>query len=171
MEYRLADVRQPDGFCNGPGEANAQPSLRWFVSFGNAAFTRKRSEANVCVFRPPPPAEPRRLSEARFGLLFDQLRGHELAGILGEFDLRRWGTKDVQVSTLWESHRSETTLLACLSNPELDVILRRVDLKTGGSKSDRIERLVEHFAVLDEVAFRAAQSVAPGSLVRNGTAL
>ena len=110
----------------------------------------------------PPPAEPRRLSEARFGLLFEQLRGHQMAGILGEFDLRRWGTKEMQVSTLWESHRSESTLLGCLSNPELDVILRRVALRTGGSKSERTERLIEYFASLDEVAFRAAQGDVSG---------
>ena len=110
---------------------------------------------------PPPPAEPRRLSEARFSLLFAQIRGQVLAGILGEFDFRRWGTKALQVRTLWEAQRSESTLLACLSNAELDVILGRVDLKTGGSKSDRIERLVQHFSSLDEVAFRVAH--APGT--------
>ena len=80
-----------------------------------------------------------------------------MAEILGEFDLRRWGTKEMQVRTLWESHRSETTLLGCLSNPELGVILRRVALRTGGSKSERTERLIEYFASLDEAAFRAAQ--------------
>lgn len=101
---------------------------------------------------PAPPEEPRRLSELRFNLLFAQLRGHVLAGILGEFDLRRWGTKDLQVRTLWDSHRSETTLLSRLSNFELDVVLRRLSLRTGGSKIDRIERLVEHFSSLDEVA-------------------
>lgn len=118
---------------------------------------------------PPPPVEPRRLSEERFSLLFAQLRGQVLAGILGELNLRRWGTKDLQVRTLWDANRSETTLLACLSNPELDVILRRVDLKTGGSKSDRIERLIEHFASLDEVAFRVAHSAATDSYASEDT--
>lgn len=99
---------------------------------------------------PPPPAEPRYLSERRFALLFGHLRGHELAGILGEFDLRRWGTKDMQIQTLWEAERSEATLLACFSNLELDSILRRVDLKAGGSKADRIERLLQHFSSLSE---------------------
>jgi len=99
---------------------------------------------------PPPPVEPRRLSEKRFALLFGHLRGHELSGVLGQLDLRRWGGKDTQVRTLWDAQRSEDTLLACFSNPELDAILRRVDLKTGGSKADRIERLVEHFSSLSE---------------------
>jgi len=109
----------------------------------------------------PPPAivETRRLTEERFTLLFTQLRGHELAGILGEFELRRWGPKDLQIRTLWEAQRAEETLLGCLSNPELDVILKRVDLKPGGSKAERIERLVAFFSTLDEAAFRARQSI------------
>jgi hypothetical protein len=112
----------------------------------------------------PPPIEPRRLSETRFALLFEQLRGHQLAGILAEFDLRRrWGTKGLQVRTLWDAHRSESTLLACLSNQELDTVLRRLDLKTGGSKADRTDRLIEHFALVDEIAFRAAQAPANDS--------
>jgi hypothetical protein len=98
---------------------------------------------------PEPIAEPRRLSEERFGYLFSYFRGHELADILGEFNLRRWGTKEFQGQTLWEAQRAETTLLGCLSNLELEVILRRVGLKTGGSKADRIERLVEYFATLE----------------------
>jgi hypothetical protein len=109
---------------------------------------------------PPPPAEPRRLSQARFGLLFGQIRALVLGGILGEFGLRRWGTKEVQVSTLWEANRSESTLLGALSNAELDVVLRRVNLKTGGSKSDRIGRLVDHFESLDDAAVHTAQSAA-----------
>ncbi len=109
---------------------------------------------------PPAPTEPRRLSEARFGLLFGQIRGIVLGAILGEFGLRRWGTKEAQVGTLWEAHRSEITLLGVLSNAELDVVLRRISLKTGGSKADRINRLIEHFESLDDAAVNAAQSVA-----------
>ena len=117
---------------------------------------------------PPPPAEPRRLSEERFGQLFEHLRGHELSGILSEFDLRRSGTKEMQVRTLWEAQRAETTLLACLSNPELDGVLRRADLKTaGGSKTDRIDRLIEHFASLDGQAARAGHSAAPAPQVED----
>lgn len=101
----------------------------------------------------PPPAEPRELPEERFALLFTQLRGHELAAILGEFDLRRFGTKELQVQTLWGAQRSEVTLLSCLSNVDLDTILRRVDLKTGGSKAERIARLVSYFATVDTAAF------------------
>jgi hypothetical protein len=90
--------------------------------------------------------EPRRLDEERFALLFDRLRGHQLADILGEFDLRRWGTKDSQIRTLWEAHRSEATLLSRLSNQELEDILKRANLKLGGAKSERIGRLLDRFA-------------------------
>jgi hypothetical protein len=111
---------------------------------------------------PPPAAEPRRLSEARFNELFEHLRGHELAGILGEFDLRRSGTKETQVRALWDAQRAETTLLACLTGPELDGLLRRVGLKAGGgSKPDRIDRLLGHLASLDGVAAPEAHSAAP----------
>lgn len=110
---------------------------------------------------PPAPVEVRRLSETRFSLLFEKMKGHELSSILSQLDLRRWGTKDLQVRTLWEAQRSESTLLECFSNPELDVVLRRVDLKTGGSKADRIERLVEHFASLDESTSQATAGDSP----------
>lgn len=95
---------------------------------------------------PPPVEEPRRLDRERFASLFSQFRGHELAGLLGEFELRRWGGKDLQIETLWESHRAETTLLSKLSNPELEGVLRRVELRPGGSKAERVERLLTHFA-------------------------
>ncbi|MDI1484348.1 hypothetical protein [Polyangium sp. y55x31] len=101
-------------------------------------------------------AEPRRLDEVRFALLFGKLRGHEMAGILGEFNLRRWGGKDLQIRTLLESQRSETTLLGRLSNLELETVLRRVNLKPGGSKAERIERLLEHFATVNVDVLRAA---------------
>jgi hypothetical protein len=117
---------------------------------------------------PPPPAEPRRLSEGRFTQLFEHLRGHELAGILGEFELRRSGTKEMQVRALWDAQRAETTLLSCLSNSELDGVLRRAELKAGGgSKSDRIDRLLEHFASLDGGAPARAHSAAPAPHVED----
>lgn len=94
---------------------------------------------------PPPIQEPRRLDEERFALLFSRLRGHELAAVLAQFDLRRWGTKEAQVKTLWDSHRSEETLLGALASTDLEGVLRRLDLKSNGSKGDRVHRLVEHF--------------------------
>jgi hypothetical protein len=112
----------------------------------------------------PPPVveEPRALDETRFAHLFSKCRGHELAGILAEFDLRRWGAKDAQIRTLWEAHRSETTLLACLSNQELEAILRRVDLKTGGSKAERIARLLGHFAAVSDAELEGPVSDTDG---------
>lgn len=95
---------------------------------------------------PPPVREPRRLDEERFGLLFSRLRGYELVAVLGQFDLKRSGTKDAQVGTLWEAHRSEETLLNALSSADLEGMLRRLDLKASGSKADRVARLIEHFS-------------------------
>lgn len=96
---------------------------------------------------PPAIEEPRHLERAGFESLFETLPGHQLAAILGEFGLRRWGTKSVQLATLWESNRSEVTLLGCLRNPELDDVLERLELRRGGSKPERIKRLVDHFAL------------------------
>jgi hypothetical protein len=95
----------------------------------------------------PPPRidEPRRLDEAGFSRLFTELRGQDLAVILGEFDLRRWGTKETQVGALWESHRSEQTLLSALSSPDIEGLLRRLGLRTNGSKSERVQRVIVHF--------------------------
>jgi hypothetical protein len=48
----------------------------------------------------------------------------------------------------------------------LDGLLRRIGLKTGGgSKPDRINRLLEHFASLDGVAVQDAHSAAPAPQV------
>ena len=94
---------------------------------------------------PEPPApveEPRRLDEVRFMALFSSLRAQDLAAILGQFDLRRWGPKDLQVQTLWDAHRSEETLLNALSSADIELLLRRLDLKSSGSKADRIQRAI-----------------------------
>lgn len=99
---------------------------------------------------PPPIDEPRQLTQSAFEALFSKLRGHELMTILGEFDLRRTGTKEQQVSTLWESRRAEMTLLTALSSSDLEGYLRRLDLKPTGTKGERIQRALEHFATSRE---------------------
>jgi hypothetical protein len=108
----------------------------------------------------PPPLlvidEPRSLDRARFVALFSKLRGHELAEILAELDLKRWGGKEAQVRTAWESKRSETTLLSALSNGEVENLLRRLDLKVSGTKSERVQRVIEHFGSLEQTAFDTA---------------
>jgi hypothetical protein len=95
---------------------------------------------------PPPVQEERTLDQHSFTCLFARLRGFELGTILGQFDLRRSGTKDMQAAALWGSHRSEETLLGALSNSDLEGILKRLELKTNGTKGERIKRLIEHFA-------------------------
>lgn len=114
------------------------------------------------ILREPEPAPPiqddRSLSEERFRLLFSRLRGHELATILAQFDLRRWGTKEQQIRTLWDSHRAETTLLNALSSTDLEVLLKRLDLKTRGSKLERAQRAIEYFASASEEALRTVSA-------------
>ncbi len=97
---------------------------------------------------PDPPEkvrEARRLERASFGSLFDLLRAHELTSVLIEFDLKRSGTKEVQIQTLWEAERAEATLLGCLGSPDIEGLLRRANLRTNGPKAERIERLVANF--------------------------
>lgn len=105
---------------------------------------------------PPPIQEPRRLDEERFALLFSRLRGYELVAVLGQFELRRSGSKEAQVRALWDAHRSEETLLGALSSADLEGLLRRLDLKTSGSKVDRMHRLVEHFENASPESLRAS---------------
>jgi hypothetical protein len=95
---------------------------------------------------PPPVQEPRHLDEAQFLTMFLHLRGQELGAILAEFELRRLGPKAQQIQALWGSHLSEESLLAALSNPDLEGILRRVNLKPNGPKPERIRRLIDHFS-------------------------
>lgn len=95
---------------------------------------------------PPPVVETRELNHTQFSALFSQLRGLDLAAILGEFDLRRWGTKETQIETLWDAHRSEPTLLNALSSADIESLLRKLELRAAGSKSERIRRVIDHFA-------------------------
>lgn len=120
---------------------------------------------------PPPIQEPRRLDEERFALLFSRLRGYELVAVLGQFELRRGGAKDVQVHTLWEAHRSEETLLDALASADLEGLLRRLDLKTSGSKADRIQRLVEHFENASTDSLRSNPESPAGAGAPTGDAL
>lgn len=95
--------------------------------------------------------EPRALTETRFKALFGSLRGNQLADILGAFpDARQSGTKDVRTAALWGLKRSEVTLLSTLTHRDLDDVLWRLRLKMSGSKRDRIDRIILHFAALDE---------------------
>jgi hypothetical protein len=98
----------------------------------------------------PPILEDRTLDEQKFGLLFASLKGAELTQILWALpDLKQSGTKEVRTKTLWQSHRAESTLLGFLRNRDIEDILSRFELRIGGSKPDRIQRLVDYFAGLD----------------------
>jgi hypothetical protein len=98
----------------------------------------------------PPVQEPRKLDERRFVALFSRLRGHELGAVLAEFELRRWGSKETQTKELWEAHRSEETLLNALTSSDLEGLLKRLEIKAAGSKAERIQRAIEHFAKMTD---------------------
>lgn len=118
------------------------------------------------ILREPEPAAPpvqemRSLDEGRFQLLFSRLKGHELSTILSQFDLRRWGTKEQQIRTLWEAHRAEETLLNALSSPDLEGLLKRLELKTRGSKVERAQRAIEYFAASSAEALDVDSATSP----------
>jgi hypothetical protein len=100
---------------------------------------------------PPPPRilEPRVLDRAHFDTMFSALPHQELSDILRRFpSLRQTGTKEIRIGTLWEAHLSETTLLGSLMTRQLEDALQRLGLRFGGSKKERIERFIAHFAGL-----------------------
>ena len=95
----------------------------------------------------PPRQEPRELDQEHFETLFGVFLHQELTDILRRFpDLRQTGTKETRIRTLWEARLSETTLLGELMNRQLEDVLHRLGLRLGGSKGDRIDRIIRHFA-------------------------
>jgi len=96
---------------------------------------------------PPPPPEPKRLDDARFRMLFDALKSDDLTDVLAGIDSPRiTGTKDQKVLLLWQSRFAETTLLSHLTNRSLEELLGVFDLKVGGAKRERIDRVVDYVA-------------------------
>lgn len=94
----------------------------------------------------PPRREQRRLDQERFEALFSALLHQELTDILRRFpDLRQTGTKEVRIKTLWQAHLAEHTLLGELMNRDLEDVLHRLGLRLGGSKNERIGRIIDHF--------------------------
>lgn len=89
--------------------------------------------------------EMKALKEESFRYLFEFLTGRELQDILESFEeLPTSGTKAARISNLWRSAYNETTLLAQLQNRQLEDILERMELGRGGSKTDRVIRLIDH---------------------------
>lgn len=93
---------------------------------------------------PPPPPEERSLDPRSFDTFFGFLRGEDLSDILtGIGSSRVTGAKDTKVTLLRESRFSESSLLLQLDAKQLDGILAKRRLKQGGSKRDRVARLLE----------------------------
>jgi hypothetical protein len=110
----------------------------------------------------PPTEEPRRLGEPQFVTLFSALLHQELTDILRRFPrLRQTGTKETRIRTLWQAHLAEQTLLSELMNRDLEDILHRLGLRLGGSKHDRIERIIHHFSEMVGVSLAPRGAYSP----------
>ncbi len=94
--------------------------------------------------------EPKTLSREQFDRLFGELTGKELGAVLERFtELPQSGTKSTRVETLWASRYSERSMLSVLQNRHLEDILERLQLRLGGSKAERVMRLLDFAAALD----------------------
>jgi hypothetical protein len=103
--------------------------------------------------------EPRVLDEQRFRALFASLRGDDLTDILTDIDSSRvTGAKETKISLLFYSTFSETSLLAKLTNRALEETLGRHQLRTAGSKRERVNRLVEYYRAMPEILDADSQS-------------
>ena len=102
-----------------------------------AAFAPPPPEA------PPEPAEPRVLGDEAFLALFSSLRQQDLSDILAGIGANRvTGAKDHLVKLLKETRFSEATLLLELNLKQLEAALDKAKLKAGGSKREKVERLL-----------------------------
>ncbi|MFY2560013.1 SAP domain-containing protein [Corallococcus terminator] len=96
---------------------------------------------------PPPPLEPRVLTPAAFDTLFGAFRGQDLSDILAGIDANRvTGTKEHLVRLLRESRLGEAALLMELDLRQLEAVLSKHQIKTGGAKREKIQRLLEFFS-------------------------
>jgi hypothetical protein len=103
-----------------------------------------RAPGQMAAASPPPPPERKELSEQFFRVLFGNLTNEELYEILSELpDLKRTGSKEIRLATLWSSPFSEATLLNRLTNRSLTSILDRCRLKVSGPKDEKIKRLID----------------------------
>lgn len=107
------------------------------------------SDADIRPARPealPPSAEPRSIERLAFEALLLSLRQSDLSDILVGIDSKRvTGAKEQLVQLVIESPFSEVTLLRELASKQLDVALDRAGLKSGGTKDERIRRLIVHY--------------------------
>jgi hypothetical protein len=112
-------------------------------------FAEGRDQSTPEAAAPPTIVEAKLLAKPQFVCLFESFSGKELESILDSTEnLPRSGSKALRVSNLWGSTYSEVTLLSSLQNRQLEDALARLDLRTGGTKTDRVNRLVDHALTL-----------------------
>ncbi len=98
--------------------------------------------AHAASLPTPVVAEPKELTDEGFRKLLSPLTGHQLQVLCMEHELKHSGTKEIRMTTLWESPYSERTLLRSLRNPELSALCREHSLDPSGPKEVMIDRLV-----------------------------
>lgn len=141
-ESSLGKLRDLCREVNAPSSGHKEDVIERLISHFAGGFDQVSIEEV-----PEEVREDRALNELKFTLLFGSLTGRELADVLTAFpNLRQSGPKGTRVSTLWAAQRSEVSLLSELMNRQLEDILYRLELKLGGSKRQRIERIINHFA-------------------------
>jgi hypothetical protein len=152
---------------DAPSSGNKDELIERIVT--HFAQGRDQQEDETVEVRLP---EPRHLPQHQFEMLFGILHHQELSDILRRRpELRQTGTKELRIRTLWDAQLSEATLLGELMNRQLEDMLHRLGLRLSGSKSARIERIVEHFSVRslsgapeDSSASQAESLIEPASL-------
>jgi hypothetical protein len=93
---------------------------------------------------PAPVTEPKLLRQSDFCRLFENFSGRELSDILDSFDdITKSGSKAVRIENLWASRYGEMTLLSQLQNRQLENALEHLGLRIGGSKTERVIRLMK----------------------------
>ncbi len=108
---------------------------------------------------PPPPPEPRELSRDRFDALLRSMRVGDLSDVLDGIGSRRvTGTRDTLIQLILDSPFSEHTLMSELGGKQLDALLQKCNVRSGGSKRDRIDRLMRHFAEACDASAGASSS-------------
>jgi hypothetical protein len=138
----LSTLKEICRTADAPSSGNKDELIERIIS--HFAQGRDCQEEEPVEVRQP---EPRRLSQSQFETMFSALTHQELTEILRrQPELRQTGTKELRIRTLWDAQLSETTLLSELMNRQLEDILHRLGLKLSGSKSIRVERIIEHFA-------------------------
>ena len=141
-QFGLSDLRDLCRDIHLPvGGTKQELADRLVNAFANALDIRPEPADTI-----PPPPEERAMARKGFETLLLSLRQHDLYDILVGIESNRvTGTKEQLTGLILASPYSEATLLQTLASKQLEWALDHAELKTSGSKSDRISRLIDHY--------------------------